>query len=196
MKIFKKHLKVIIIALFCISGIFLFSMYWINNTQEKLVTSIKNAYQIDVYRFAKDKITLFSSIQDGNIVGETFGEENLNVFGRELFITNYKNLLYPKDAGILLRFRFPDSKITLDVYCHRIKVDTNLIENNIISAYFSDIDEEMFFLVEVDTGIMFSEPNVSTKRMKDPNGKFYEILDKSFFSDIMQLLKERSYLDS
>ena len=124
------------------------------------------------------------------------GEKDLDVFGRKLFINNYENLLYPKDAGILLRFCFPNSKITLDVYCHRIKVDKNLIGNDIISACFSDVDEEMFFLAEVDIGIKFSEPEMRTRRMRDPHGKFYEILDKTFFSDLKQLLKERFYLDA
>ena len=164
--------------------------------QEELVLSVKDAEQIDVYLFVDGKVTLFSSLQYNSGLSGIFGDEDQNVFGRESLVDDYDDLLYPKGAGILLRFQFQNSIVTLDVYCHKIMVETELIRDNIIPCCFSDYVNEDVFLVEVDTGIKLSEPKMRTEKMHDPDGKFYEIIDTSFFSDIKQLLRERFYLDA
>ena len=196
MDIKRKRLNVIGIALtFCALIAFLFT-YWMGKKQEELVLSVKDAEQIDVYLFVDGKVTLFSSLQYNSGLSGIFGDEDQNVFGRESLVDDYDDLLYPKGAGILLRFQFQNSIVTLDVYCHKIKVETELIRDNIIPCCFSDYVNEDVFLVEVDTGIKLSEPKMRTEKMHDPDGKFYEIIDTSFFSDIKQLLRERFYLDA
>lgn len=196
MDIKRKRLNVIGIALtFCALIAFLFT-YWMGKKQEELVLSVKDAEQIDVYLFVDGKVTLFSSLQYNSGLSGIFGDEDQNVFGRESLVDDYDDLLYPKGAGILLRFQFQNSIVTLDVYCHKIKVETELIRDNIIPCCFSDYVNEEMFLVEVDTGIKLSEPKMRTEKMHDPDGKFYEIIDTSFFSDIKQLLRERFYLDA
>ena len=196
MDIKRKRLNVIGIALtFCALIAFLFT-YWMGKKQEELVLSVKDAEQIDVYLFVDGKVTLFSSLQYNSGLSGIFGDEDQNVFGRESLVDDYDDLLYPKGAGILLRFQFQNSIVTLDVYCHKIMVETELIRDNIIPCCFSDYVNEDVFLVEVDTGIKLSEPKMRTEKMHDPDGKFYEIIDTSFFSDIKQLLRERVYLDA
>ena len=196
MDIKRKRLKVIGIALtFCALIAFLFT-YWMGKKQEELVLSVKDAEQIDVYLFVDGKVTLFSSLQYNSGLSGIFGDEDQKVFGRESLVDDYDDLLYPKGAGILLRFQFRNSIVTLDVYCHKIMVETELIRDNIIPCCFSDYVNEDVFLVEVDTGIKLSEPKMRTEKMHDPDGKFYEIIDTSFFSDIKQLLRERFYLDA
>ena len=196
MDIKRKRLNVIGIALtFCALIAFLFT-YWMGKKQEELVLSVKDAEQIDVYLFVDGKVTLFSSLQYNYGLSGIFGDEDQNVFGRESLVDDYDDLLYPKGAGILLRFQFQNSIVTLDVYCHKIMVETELIRDNIIPCCFSDYVNEDVFLVEVDTGIKLSEPKMRTEKMHDPDGKFYEIIDTSFFSDIKQLLRERFYLDA
>lgn len=196
MDIKRKRLNVIGIALtFCALIAFLFT-YWMGKKQEELVLSVKDAEQIDVYLFVDGKVTLFSSLQYNSGLSGIFGDEDQKVFGRESLVDDYDDLLYPKGAGILLRFQFQNSIVTLDVYCHKIMVETELIRDNIIPCCFSDYVNEDVFLVEVDTGIKLSEPKMRTEKMHDPDGKFYEIIDTSFFSDIKQLLRERFYLDA
>ena len=51
------------------------------------------------------------------------------------------------------------------------------------------------FLVKTSVGICFSEPEVVTKRFRNVSGSYYEILDKTFFADIKEELRNEFYID-
>ncbi len=192
-----RHLRVIVFGVVVV--IFFGSLLlvrWKSNQQRVLESSIKDANQIDVYLFIDGKMTYFSSLQYSKGLDSVFGEEGCSVFGTEISVENTDEILYPKDAGILLRFQFPESVFTLDVYCHRIKVDASMVSDEVLRGCFADIEKDLLFLVEVDLGIKLSEPKMQTIRMNNYDGQFYEILDKDFFSDIKQVLRERFYLDA
>lgn len=193
MKCGKRKYRFLIIVVFCIAGVAVFT-FLRNKQHTMLASSIKSSVQIDVYFFAKKKQTFFTSLQYSNGIYSIFGDENVAVFGSEVSINDLTSFTYPADGGILLRFQYPDSIITLDAYCHAV-VDPALVDDGTMCACFMGTENEKLYLVETSIGVKLSEPSVRTVNMGLNDGQFFEISDKAFFSDIISLLVERFHID-
>jgi len=159
--------------------------------QNSLVASIKDAVRIDIYLFGKNKITLFASLEHSNGLRAHFGNEGEAVFGDKLQKLDRvtKAAGYPNGGGILMRFRYPDTKFVLDAYCYGISDPSKLSEEG-LRACFSSPKVGKNYIVKLGVGIQWSEPKMRTERMRRSRNCYYQIEDQSFFEDIMTVLEE------
>ena len=197
MRVSKKKLKIvclIVAAILLTEGL---TNILLDSKREVLAADVKEAVQADVYHFDSGKKTFACSIEQSNGLGFSFGEKEATVFGEEVAISDDETeRAFQSDNGLLLRFRFQGTPFTLDAWCYRSGTDEGSIEDDIKAACFTDRDSlNTVLLVKTALGICFSEPEVVTKRFRNVSGSYYEILDKTFFADIKDELRDEFYID-
>lgn len=154
---------VIVIVIIAIAVV---SILLYNQQKKALAMSLKEADQVDVYLFAKGKERYIGSSELYNQgLGATFGTSPY-LFGDSITIDEeYKECL-TYDGGILLKFHFPKAIQKIAVYCHEIS-EPLILDDAARTACFDDSENGLLFLVETD-------------------GRFFEIEDPAFFSDIVE----------